>query len=544
MVVFIVILLVSAVSGCRSVASYGRSRATDFADIWTLEGSLGPGLDVHAHVTEEYGTVLGLSKQWGLGFHNGVSAWTERASGGLLLMGGQNLEVKPMSEVYVPEANIGWLLFKRFEHPIGPHLGRNERPWPGKYDVEAGGSLIAVGLHGGFSPVELGDFFAGLFGHDFMCDDYYPYLPDGEYISMTEAASRGNLKMVRTMLNHGWDPNRSDPEMRDNTRPLSAAVHQGNTDMTRLLLDHDATMAHPLHGAASADSSELISLFLQRGWDVRDRQRNRDTPLHIAARKSSTEAARTLLENGAPVDARNNKDETPLYLCALHNNPAMARLLIDHGANLDGAGQKRPLIRAVSRSHVEMAKLLIKNGARVGARDAQGNTPLHVAARTRSVAIVNLLLNNGSSINKRNHRRHTPLHRACSRLYPPIIKRLLDAGADPMARTADGITALHFAGGPTDRYEGQNFYPESDWQAKTTRLLIKHGAKVRARDENGLTPLHFAGRGRRMGVIKVLIEHGVDVNAHDKKGRTPLDLTWDSDVKKLLRKHGAKSSQR
>lgn len=357
-------------TGCSSVSTYARNRTSDFADIWTLEASAGPGLDVHLQLSEDIGTILSFSRQCGVGIHNGVPVSTDRKMAGLLLMGGQDLRLETTADAYVPDANIGWVLFVRFCFPL--HATDScDRPYPEKTDVELGASLLLVGLHGGFNVAETGDFFVGLFGGDSMHDDYYPYLPDGEYISMAEAAATGELGLVRTMLKHGWDPNGENE--RRNT-PLASAIMRGHLEIVRLLLQHGGRTTDPLHRSAKAGYPELVRLFLERGIGVNALNHNGETALHAAARSDSADAARVLLERGAAVDPKDEEGRTPLCTAARRASPAVGRLLVDAGAEIEGYNQRIPLLLAAHSGSLEMTDLLLKNGARVNARDKDGRT--------------------------------------------------------------------------------------------------------------------------------------------------------------------------
>jgi uncharacterized protein len=78
------------------------------------------------------------------------------------------------------------------------------------------------------------------------------------------------------------------------------------------------------------------------------------------------------------------------------------------------------------------------------------------------------------------------------------------------AYSADGFTALHFAG----------FFGK----AEAARTLIEAGAEVNAYSTNEMRvqPLHSAASGRHIEVCRVLIASGADVDATQRHGFTPL----------------------
>jgi ankyrin repeat protein len=100
----------------------------------------------------------------------------------------------------------------------------------------------------------------------------------------------------------------------------------------------------------------------------------------------------------------------------------------------------------------------------------------------------------------------TPLHKALSEhgmnfvwlregnreLHDPnIVQALLAAGADVNAKTASGLTPLHYAAriGRVD----------------IVRLLLARGASVSPQDQDGDTPLHEAREAGHEGVVELLV---------------------------------------
>lgn len=64
---------------------------------------------------------------------------------------------------------------------------------------------------------------------------------------------------------------------------------------------------------------------------------------------------------------------------------------------------------AIENEHDDIAKMLIKNGANVNAKNSYNDTPLHVAAENGYDDIVNLLIENGANVNAKNNDNMTPL---------------------------------------------------------------------------------------------------------------------------------------
>ena len=121
--------------------------------------------------------------------------------------------------------------------------------------------------------------------------------------------------------------------------------------------------------------------------------RNLDQRLFLAVNFGQVEAARLLIKFGANVNARNKN-----FLTVLH--------------------------QAVNLGREEMSKLLVKNGARVNdvchshvsvhanVQGPRSATALHFAAKLGQVNIVRFLIEQGATINSKDRGYMTPLHYA------------------------------------------------------------------------------------------------------------------------------------
>jgi ankyrin repeat protein len=102
-----------------------------------------------------------------------------------------------------------------------------------------------------------------------------------------------------------------------------------------------------------------------------------DTALHLAAAAFQCASARLLVRKGAALDARNRRDAEPLHYAADTN-------------------WWNPTAQA------ETITYLLSAGANADAKDANGATPLHRAVRTRSAFAVRALVAGGADVHATN----------------------------------------------------------------------------------------------------------------------------------------------
>ena len=105
--------------------------------------------------------------------------------------------------------------------------------------------------------------------------------------------------------------------------------------------------------------------------------------------------------------------ELPIWAAASwRNDIATVRAHIDAGTNIDTVDDwtgKTALHYAAEYGHVEIAGLLLANGAAVNRRDDDKATPLYFAAVGGFVEVARLLLVYGADINARDKARETPM---------------------------------------------------------------------------------------------------------------------------------------
>eukprot|EP00170_Pyropia_yezoensis_P002760 contig_11592_g2765 len=85
---------------------------------------------------------------------------------------------------------------------------------------------------------------------------------------------------------------------------------------------------------------------------------------------------------------------------------------------------------------------LLAAGAAVDATDADGFTPLALAARASKTGLVGDLLNAGAAVDARCNHGATPLLIAAETARASVVERLIQGGADVGVVLGDGRTAL------------------------------------------------------------------------------------------------------
>jgi ankyrin repeat protein len=279
--------------------------------------------------------------------------------------------------------------------------------------------------------------------------------------------------------------------------------------------------------------------------DVKDRLDN--TPLHYAALYGNADSIRILLDRGADVKARNKSEATPLIYAAV--NLEKTRMLIDKGSDVNAKSSQgiTPLFVATSEfGNTAAVRLLIEKGADIKAMDATGRTILENAAEKGDAEMVRLLLAKGADPRHVSKAGFTALLDAFEANDPERVLLLIRSGADVNA-------ANTFAGavknGPIDLVHMTPVCTAApDAPTHIVKALLTAGAHPDEPDHRKFTPLMaaIATDEPKLDTIRLLIASHADVNAKDRYGDSVLDWALkyrNPEVLAILKEAGATSAR-
>ncbi|HKW01927.1 MAG TPA: ankyrin repeat domain-containing protein, partial [Vicinamibacterales bacterium] len=159
---------------------------------------------------------------------------------------------------------------------------------------------------------------------------------------VADAASKGDINAVRTLLKQGADVNTSRG---DGMTALHFAAERGDGALAEMLIYAGANVSAgtrigqytPLHLAARSGSGAVVKALLAAGADPSVRTPlSGVTPLHLAAEAGSVDAVTALLDKGADANAKETEwEQTPLIFAAESNRVDVIKVLLAHGAKVD-----------------------------------------------------------------------------------------------------------------------------------------------------------------------------------------------------------------
>ncbi|MEN6476929.1 MAG: ankyrin repeat domain-containing protein, partial [Rectinema sp.] len=309
--------------------------------------------------------------------------------------------------------------------------------------------------------------------------------------------------------------------------PLSIAVARGVEAVDKIVLKENVQQRDNSGNGILATavslrgSPEVVTLILSKGADPNIRNNAGDGALHIAVRNNLGPQGVILLEAKADVFASNAAQETPLILAL---TPATGpydwfftpQVVAARDANGDSA-----LHYAARKNLPAGIEYLVGMGADIKAVNSAKETTLHAAVKTDAADAARLLISMGIDLASRDSMGDAPLNVAVMWNAEKCLPVLVLSGADLNARNFSGEAAMHQAVRKGNR--------------DALRYLLDRGANKEARDNRGQTPLSAAAIGARADIVQDLLSSGAEVDARENSGKTPLFGAVESGYLELVR---------
>ena len=385
------------------------------------------------------------------------------------------------------------------------------------------------------------------------------------------AVEHNKIDIADMLLRSGADPNAM---LKDGRTALHIAAQlksdAKSADLVEMLLDNGADVNAktndcntPLHMSIRNNCKDFVRIFLERGANVDSKDQESMTPLCLAVENGclvildfvlkfhpdvsnesnqnalsmairkegeKEEILKRLLEYGfsvKPEDAFNRE----ITSCVIRNGfVRVAEEIFQYATDTLLEFNLMPLHLATIFKQIEMAKILLKHGADVNAKDKVGRSSIYFATANSDYGMFKLFLAHDAVVKDPCELLHLAAKSGCLE----IVKTLLECGCDVDSRDDRGRTVLHNTNFSLEPLRITPFFPrylkslrlsadEVDTHSRIAEYLLMKGATVDARDNNGETPLHIAAHDGLDRIVEVLIRHQADVNSYDKYADTALD---------------------
>ena len=214
----------------------------------------------------------------------------------------------------------------------------------------------------------------------------------GSFSSWLAFEAQDRSKLLDALITHGADLNRNNAPT-----PIQIAVcsihpdddekNEGVKKMVEVLRKHGAEV--DVFSAVAIGDFETLKNLLSEDPGASSSYSIRGYPaLHMAIKMNYPKAVQLLLSAGCDIEIKNkseltgSKGDTPLICVAFWGHDEIAKMIIKAGGDVNAKDENQvsPLHEAVRLGNVGVAKLLLENGANAQAEDHTGKKPLDWAS--------------------------------------------------------------------------------------------------------------------------------------------------------------------
>jgi ankyrin repeat protein len=148
--------------------------------------------------------------------------------------------------------------------------------------------------------------------------------------------------------------------------------------------------------ARDSKSDDAVKVLLSKGTDINAVNDDGNTVLHDATKYGQLEVVKCLLANGANISALRKNGETVVHRA---KKPEIMEYLLSQKpelANIKDKNGRTPLLTIATMGGVESAKILLKHGADINAKDRRRSSALDLAVKSKQSKIIELLKKHGA----------------------------------------------------------------------------------------------------------------------------------------------------
>ncbi|XP_047452609.1 ankyrin repeat domain-containing protein 27 isoform X2 [Mugil cephalus] len=346
------------------------------------------------------------------------------------------------------------------------------------------------------------------------------------------ACMYGHEDCVKALVYYDLQTCRLDLQNDKGDTALHMAARWGYETILQVLLENGAStyiLNKNKESALQCALNSKILMLLQANQNGRQRSGSGvDSPSHSplasdsSSRRSSLSSTSSLGSEAKPEGERVRHREVEKLLRAVADGDVeMVRYLLewmdeeeeDEAEIRSDVVLCHPLCQCPNCAPTQKLSGLQPGTLGVNSCNADGFTPLHVAALHGHSALVALLIRHGANVNARTNQSATPLHLASQNSHVQVVRFLLECNAKLNKKDHYGNTPL--------------IHACLCGNLETATILLQSHALVNTANLQGNTALHEAVRSGHQGLVELLLRGGASVGLRNKRQRTPLDCAYE-----------------
>jgi ankyrin repeat protein len=199
-----------------------------------------------------------------------------------------------------------------------------------------------------------------------------------ESSDLYRGAEENNLSEVQNAIAAGADVNTQSLQ---SVTPLLLAVKNGNLQMAQFLLSKNAnpnivsSECGPLHEAVRKHNVQLVELLTEKKANVNLPAEGGKTPIQYAILEKHYDLVELLLKKGADPKVKSLGGANALHFVVMDGDRTQVEKFLSCGLNEKNANGKTPLHIAAEKGNIDAIKVLLNNNAVTNIKDALGRLP-------------------------------------------------------------------------------------------------------------------------------------------------------------------------
>jgi ankyrin repeat protein len=360
------------------------------------------------------------------------------------------------------------------------------------------------------------------------------------------AANKGNVELVKILLEKGADINLSDDK---GAIPIAfaAANGQANPKLYELFFNAGINPKQKFRNGATLlllsipndKELKLADYLSTKGLSLKDTDDLGNTAFNYAARSGDVKLLQNILKRGIKYDGRALVIASQGTRATATTLEAYKYLVEDLKINPNSVGDEgenvlHNLVRKQKQEDI-IAYFLAK-GVDVNHQDKVGNSVLMNASRAET-AVIKSFISSVKNINAVNAKGMTALSFTIENGSPEMVEFLLANGAKTNIIDTKGNNLAYYLI-QSVRKDGKDGFDEK------LSLLKNSGFDITIPQKDGNTLYHLAVAKNDLNLFKKITDFGIEINTKNKEGMTALHkaalTAKDDTILKYLVAQGAK----
>lgn len=315
-----------------------------------------------------------------------------------------------------------------------------------------------------------------------------------------------------------------------------------------------------VHMAGRNRSLELLKFlssvdtFDKKNFDLPNS--NGLTPIEFAISKDAVDVVEFLIkEHGVQFNKSKKVNRDLMSICVKNGFLDMLDLLKKYDFldlnQIDSTGSTLAHM-AVKEKRQDILKFLIKHHVDINILDQKSKTPLHYIVENKDIGLLACLTGlTNIDWDKKDADENTPLHLAADKFFIDGIKLLIDQGADVDSTNQHGETFAHILvkhetlmkdwsmlidlipkinWNNTDEENATplHYAAENNIDAEVLYKILPYIKDLNCQNIDGNTLLHIFSEAGNLDAIKILIAADADFTLENEDGKTPLALAQEN----------------